>query len=114
VPALNLKLNGVNAPNVKAFGAKDVDQIVVMLLNQNQGGLPVPYTVRLDLAPILSNNALKVNMGAGVSREYSNLPYGELAPESTVMLVFNASGTLRARHVYSVNNAAAPPIVYSE
>jgi hypothetical protein len=113
VPALSLKLNGGDTPNIKAFGAKDVDQIVVMLLNQEEessGALPVPYTVWLTNSSIVNNNALEVKMGAGVSSKYSSPPQGELGPESTVMLVFDSNGVLLERHVYSLDDQA--PTVY--
>lgn len=110
--ATSVKVFGGDAPNMKAFGAKDVDQIVVMLLNESQGTLPLTYTVRLDTAPVTGNNALKVNIAAGVSQQYGTPAGGKLAPESTVMLVFDASGTLQRRHVYDLSTASVPPTVY--
>jgi hypothetical protein len=120
-PATSVKVHGLDDPNVKAFGAKDVDQIVVMLLNEQQTpALPLTYTVRLDTLPITgaleSKSALKVNILAGVSRQYTPFAAsarGDLAPESTVMLVFDASGTLQRRHVYGLSTASVPPSVYT-
>jgi hypothetical protein len=104
-------VNGAGEPNVKAFGAKDHDQIVVVILNEKQN-TPLAYTVRLDTGAVSGGNALKVNIDAGVGREYSNPPGETLAAQSTVMLVFDGSGTLRARHVYGLSSGTAAPSVF--
>ena len=106
--------------NVKAFGAKDLDQIVVMLLNQNRAlvnpDFPDPnatlaYTVRLDNSTINSSPlALKVNINANVNAHYS----GEIAAQQTVMLVFDAAGVLEERHVYGLSDGTAGPTVILE
>lgn len=104
--------NGLD-PNVKAFGAKDLDQIVVMLLNQQQSPAPaLTYTVRLDGGTVNGSKALKVSINAGVAKQY-NYPGagGKLAAESTVMLVFNQNGDLLHRYVYDMSNAITGPTV---
>ena len=118
--ATSVKVHGLDDPNVKAFGAKDLDQIVVMLLNENRGTPALSYTVRLDTLPIIgapeSRSALEVNINASVSRQY-NPPLGagelELAAESTVMLVFDEDGDLVTRHVYGLSSGTAEPTVYT-
>ncbi len=95
---------GSNDPLIKAFGAIDVDQIVVMILNQHECGASigaVDYTVRLDGDTVGGNNPLKINLGAGVNSEYSNPVREPLHCESTVLLVFDEAGDLQRREVYS-------------
>ncbi|MCP5003469.1 MAG: hypothetical protein GY941_05875 [Planctomycetes bacterium] len=96
--------SGSNDPLIKAFGAIDNDQIVVMILNQHECGdiiSAVDYTVRLDGDTAGGNNPLKINLGAGVNSEYSN-PNGQpLQCESTVLLIFDEYGALQRREVYS-------------
>jgi hypothetical protein len=105
-------VNGAAEPNVKAFGAIDQDQIVVMLLNEKQN-TSLGYTVRLDGAAVSGSNALKVNIEAGIDREY-HFPANEvLAAQSTVMLVFDAAGNLRARHVYGLSSGYASPTIFA-
>ena len=90
-----------NQANAKTFAAKDVDQIVVLLMNQDQSS-SFPYTVRLNTASIAGTSSLKVNVNAGVAVESS----GTLATESTVLLVFDASGTLKRKLEYKLNGHA--------
>lgn len=103
-------VNGAASPRVKAFAARDVDQTVVMILNQEETqGLA--YTVRLDGGAVAGPGDLRVNVDVGVAREYTP-PGGEVLPaQGTVLLVFAADGTLRERHVYDVTFGAAPPSV---
>lgn len=102
-------VNGAHTNNVKAFGAKDVDQIVVMLLNESKNPTPLPlsYSVRLNTGNIKNNSVLKVNIDAGVAgvAQYSVSSAEGLAPESTVMLVFDANGNFLRRYVYDLGNA---------
>lgn len=103
-------VNGAASPHVKAFAARDVDQTVVMILNQDETQ-DLAYTVRLDGGAVSGPAALKVNVDTGLAREYAP-PAGELLPaQGTVLLVFDAAGDLRARHVYDVTFGAAPPLV---
>jgi hypothetical protein len=103
-------VNGAASPHVKAFAARDADQTVVMILNQDETD-DLAYTVRLDGGPVAGPDALKVNVDTGVAREYTP-PAGEALPaQGTVLLVFDAAGNLRERHVYDVSFGAAPPIV---
>jgi hypothetical protein len=97
--------------NVKAFAAKDTNQIAVLIMNQNQGSTSMDYTVRLDTGTVSGTRPLKVSVDAGVAVEYTNT----IAPESTVVLVFNSSGTLTKRVEYRLSGEAdhdLPPHEY--
>ncbi|MEA2604853.1 MAG: hypothetical protein QOF89_5845 [Acidobacteriota bacterium] len=98
-----------NQANVKAFGAEDTDQIVVMIMNQETAS-SFTYTVRLDTGTVTGANPLKINVDAGVAVEYDDT----LAAESSVVLVFDASGTLKKKIEYTRSGHAAsnlPPTV---
>jgi len=96
-----------NTSDVTAFGAKDHDQIVVMLLNQTTTS-SLDYKVRLRTGAFPGGSQpLKVNIDAGVTgaNDYSNPVREPLAPESTVLLVFDANGIFLRRYVYALSNA---------
>jgi len=103
-------LNG-STTNVKAFGAKDLDQIVVMLLNQNEA-TDLTYTVRLNNDSVTGNSALKVNINAGVNVEYSSGV--TLAAQQTQMLVFDEDGVFQWQYVYGLSNATTGPTLTGE
>jgi hypothetical protein len=106
-------VNGAPSPHVKAFAARDADQTVVMILNQDETQ-DLAYTVRLDGGAVAGPSALKVNLDAGLAREYTP-PAGELLPaQGTVLLVFDAAGDLRERHAYDVTFGPAPPVVHPD
>ncbi|HEU4886313.1 MAG TPA: hypothetical protein VFV49_00395, partial [Thermoanaerobaculia bacterium] len=91
------------------FAAKDVDQVAVMILNQDQS-TSFNYTVRLNTGTVSGSAALKINVDAGLAVESS----GTIASESTVVLIFNASGTLIRKieyKLYGHANANLPPAV---
>jgi hypothetical protein len=69
------------------------------------------YTVRLDNTTVSGTNALKVNINAGIDSEYSHPADEVLAAQSTLLLVFNTDGTLRARHVYGLSDGYDSPEV---
>jgi len=103
-------LDGAPSAHAKAFAAVDADQTVVMILNQDETR-DLAYTVRLDAGAVAGPGDLKVNVDAGVAREYTP-PGGEVLPaQGTVLLVFAADGTLRERHQYDVTFGAAAPLV---
>lgn len=107
--ATSVEVNGSPDPNVKAFGAKDLDQIVVMLLNQNEA-TDLTYTVQLNDGAITSNSALHVGIDADVDVQYTSPADEELKAQSTVMLVFDEDGVLLRRHVYALlSDGTAPP-----
>jgi hypothetical protein len=100
-----------NQANVKAFGAEDTDQIAVLIMNQETAS-SFNYTVRLDTGTVTGANPLKINVDAGVAVEYDDT----LAAESSVVLVFDATGTLKKKIEYTRSGHAAsnlPPTVTS-
>jgi hypothetical protein len=108
-------VNGVGDSEVKAFGCKDGMQVAVMILNQKLQTSLV-YTVRLNTEAVSGTNALKITIDAGLNREYSNPVNEPLGPQSTVLLVFDATGVLTQRLVYSLDRAQLQqgPLVTSQ
>jgi Fibronectin type III domain len=98
-----------NQANVKTFGAEDVDQIAVMIMNQDQSS-SFNYTVRLDTGTVSGLNPLKINVDAGVAAEYN----GTISTESSIVLIFDASGAIKKKIEYKLNghaNSNLPPTV---
>jgi len=98
-----------NQSNVKVFGAADVDQIAVMILNQESSSR-FSYTVRLDSGTVSGKDRLKVNVNAGVAAQYS----GNISSESTILLIFDTTGAVKRTIEYKLyGNADAnlPPTV---
>jgi len=94
--------------NVKTFAAEDVDQIAVMIMNQDTAS-SFNYTVRLDMGTVSGVNPLKINVDAGVAAEYN----GTLATESSIVLIFNASGVIQKKIEYKLHGHAdsnLPPV----
>jgi len=84
-----------NQTYAKAFAAKDIDQIAVVILNQSDT-TNFTYTVRLNTTTITDASALKINVDAGVAVASS----GTIPLKSTLVLVFNSSGTLKKKIEY--------------
>lgn len=103
-------VNGAASPHVKAFAAADTDQTVVLILNQDEFA-DLAYAVRLDGGVPAAAADLKISVAAGDAREYVPPPGEVLRAQGTVLLVFDAAGSLRERHVYDVGFGAAPPSV---
>ena len=83
--------------------------IAVMIMNQDQT-TPFDYTVRLNTGTVSGTRALKINVDAGVAVEYNDT----LATESSVVLLFNTSGTLTRKieyKLYGNANNGTPPTV---
>jgi hypothetical protein len=98
-----------NQANVKTFGAEDVDQTAVMIMNQDQSS-SFNYTVRLDTGTVSGLNPLKINVDAGVAAEYN----GTISTESSIVLIFDASGAIKKKIEYKLNghaNSNLPPAV---
>jgi hypothetical protein len=102
-------VNGTNnVANVKSFGSKDGSQIAVMILNQDETS-NFSYTVRLDNNTVSGSNALKVNISAGVNKEFT----GSIDNQSSTLLVFDLSGNLVKKIEYKMNGMASnniPPV----
>jgi hypothetical protein len=98
-----------NQPNVKAFGSKDGSQVAVLVLNQD-AGTNFEYTVRLNGDAIQGTNALKINVSAGIAKEYA----GSIENQSTQVLVFDMAGNLVKKIEYKLSghaSAGQPPVV---
>jgi hypothetical protein len=98
-----------NQAVAKTFAAKASDQTAVLIMNQSKT-TSFPYTVRLDMAAIAGSSTLKVNVDAGMSVESS----GTISTESSIILVFDASGILKKKIEYKRNGHASsnlPPSV---
>jgi hypothetical protein len=98
-----------NQGNVKSFGSRSSTQISVMIMNQDAAA-NFNYTVRLDQSAVSGSNPLKININAGVAKEYS----GSINNQSTQVLVFDLSGNLIKKIDYGINTHAAsnlPPSV---
>lgn len=98
-----------NQANVKTFGAEDVDQIAVMIMNQEELS-SFNYTVRLNTGTVSGVNPLKINVDAGVAVEYS----GTISAQSSLVLIFDASGAIKKKIEYKLNghaNSNLPPAV---
>lgn len=110
--AQNFRGSSINATdnqtNVKSFASKASDQTAVLIMNQDQA-TSFSYTVRLNMTTP-ATGTLKVNVDAGLALEST----GTIAPESTLLLVFDASGVLRKKIEYKLNGHASsnlPPTV---
>jgi len=95
-----------NRANVKAFAAKDTDQVVVLLLNQ-ETSTNLDYKVRLDNTSI-TTNTLRVNADAGVNAETT----GTINAQSTTLLVFNSSGVLKKKITYDASGGTPVTTTY--
>ena len=91
-----------NQTNVKSFGSKNGNQISVMVMNQD-AGINFNYTVRLDQNTVSGSNPLKININAGVAKEYN----GTINNQSTQVLVFDLAGNLIKKIDYGINSHAA-------
>jgi hypothetical protein len=90
-----------NQANVKAFGSKDGSQISVIILNEDQAS-NFNYTVRLNTDAVSGNDPLKVNINAGVAKEYT----GVINNQSTTLLIFDAAGNVTKKIEYKLNGHA--------
>ncbi len=95
-------VNGItNQSNVKSFGSQDAQQVSVLILNEDQTN-NYNFTVRLNNDKANVNNALIININAGISKEY----VGKISSQSSVLLIFNASGDIIKKYEYSLNDNA--------
>lgn len=90
-------------PNVKSFAAKDSDQIAVIVLNQDASA-SFDYIVRLNTDPVSAS--LKVNIPVGLAAQIT----GTIANQSTILLVFDAAGTLKRKIEYKRNPGSTPTL----
>lgn len=84
----------------KAFASQFCSQVKVMVMNQNIG--PVQnVTVRLNNDPIAGGSIFKVNIPAGLAKEYTF----QIGGEETVLLFFDGCGNIVSRTVYNITKA---------
>lgn len=105
----NFISGSTNQANIKAFGSKDAQYTTVMILNQDLAN-NVNFTVRLGSGAVSGNNALKINVDAGISVEYNGVIQGQ----SSMLLVFNNSGVIVKKIEYTLTGHALanlPPTV---
>lgn len=98
-----------NQALVKTFASKDTDQVAVLIMNQELS-TSFNYTVRLDTNPPAGGNTLVVNVDAGLPIEST----GTISSQSTILLVFDATGTLKKKIEYKLAGQAdsnLPPAV---
>jgi hypothetical protein len=98
-----------NQGNVKTFASEDTDQIAVMIMNQELS-TSFNYTVRFNTGSVSGVNPLKINVHAGVAAEYN----GAIAAQSSIVLIFDSSGTIKKKIEYKLNghaDAGLPPAV---
>ena len=86
-----------NNTNIKSFGSKNENHISVIIMNQDQSNDFI-YKLRLDNNLISGTDPLKINIDAGTNVEYSDTTFRE----SSVVLIFNSSGTLINKCVYKL------------
>lgn len=98
-----------NKSSVKTFASKNGQQINVMIMNEDLG-TNFNYTLRLDNGAVSGNNPLKISVNAGVAVEHSEI----IPAQSSVVLTFNAAGSLIKKTEYSLTGQAManqPPVV---
>lgn len=91
-----------NQTNVTVIPMKDETGVAVMILNKDKT-TGFDYTLRLNTNTVTVSNRLNINVPAGLDKE----TYGYMSPASTQMLVFDATGTLIKRYIYTALDAAA-------
>jgi hypothetical protein len=104
--AQNFKGKFVNATdnlaNIKTYASMDANQVSVIILNQDEVS-SLNYTVKLNTASVGGTNTLKINVNAGISKEYSDY----IPSQSTTLLVFDLNGTLLKKIEYKLKEHAS-------
>jgi len=90
-----------NKNTVKTFASKNATGGSVMIMNEELTA-DYQYTVKLNTSTISSSNPLKVNVDAGLNKEYTDM----IPAQSTVVLTFNAAGTITSKTEYSLTGHA--------
>ena len=83
-----------NQDNVKTFAAKDTDQVAVILINQDAS---TDFSYAVSLNGTASSGTLQVNIPANITAAQST---GTLYKQSTLLLVFDNTGTVKTRVEY--------------
>jgi hypothetical protein len=90
-----------NQSNVKAYGSKDGTQIAVIITNQSSGS-KYKYTVKLSNNGASGSDPVKLNIDAGVNKEFKD----EIAAQSTTLLIFDIEGNIIRKCEYKLNGNA--------
>ncbi len=98
-----------NKSNVKSYGSKNGQQVSVLIMNQDLSS-SYNYALRLDNSTVSGSNSLKINIDAGVAKQYDDV----IPSQSTVLLIFNSNGALIKKYEYSLTVQAIanqPPTI---
>ena len=90
-----------NQGDVKVFGSKNELQTTVVILNQNSTTDHV-FNLRLNNENVTGSQTLKINIDAGISKEYS----GTIQNQSTTLLIFDNLGNILKKCEYKMNGHA--------
>ncbi|MDO9188147.1 MAG: T9SS type A sorting domain-containing protein [Bacteroidia bacterium] len=90
-----------NQVNVKSFASKDAQQIAVLILNEDLTN-NFNYTVRLNTTSITGTSALKLNVNAGLAKEYTAV----IQNQSTTLLLFDGNGNIIKKYEYKLSGNA--------
>ncbi|MBA3900102.1 MAG: T9SS type A sorting domain-containing protein [Bacteroidetes bacterium] len=85
-----------NLKDVKAFASKDGNQVAVMVMNQS-ASKNQKFSLKFSTSSIEGDNPLKINIDAGIENVYVD----EIANQSTLLLVFDASGNIIKKCEYT-------------
>ena len=90
-----------NQGDVKAFGSKNELQTIVVILNQNST-TDHAFNLRLNNDNVTGSQSLRINIDAGISKEYS----GTIQNQSTTLLIFDNLGNILKKCEYKMNGHA--------
>lgn len=91
-----------NQSNVTVISMKDATGTAVMVLNKDViNGFD--YSLKLNTTTVSQTNVLNININASTDKEI----YGYIPSAATQMLVFDVSGNLTKRYIYTANDAYA-------
>lgn len=90
-----------NLKDVKAFASKNGSQVAVMVMNQNTSANH-KFTLKFNTSAIDGNDPLKINIDAGIEGQYAD----QVGSQSTLLLVFDASGNIIKKCEYSLEQHA--------
>jgi len=103
-------LDGMSSsPNVAVLGTSSSAQATLSVMLLNEDTFNHTFSLRLDNGMVLGSGDTRINVAANLASEYS----GTIGQQSTVVLVFDATGGLLQRVTYSLalNSSNAAPVV---
>lgn len=100
----NIYLGTDNQTNIKAFGSKDANHIVVMILNQDTiTAAAKPYTINLNNTS--PGTTTWITMAMSVSKSYTDT----IDASSTTLLEFDLNGNISQKYTYKQSLNNSPP-----